>query len=100
MVEKSKTTTESKKLRVADRKDTEQDLMMPESRSMLPDNHNELFGVSTNAFIIQNEDIKKEKVLGSKFEKEVAQGRQMFQKLNTSKDPRVKAMDALIDDIE
>ena len=77
--------------------------MMPESRSMLPDNHNELFGVSTNAFIIQNEDIKKEKVLGSKFEKEVAQGRQMFdmfQKVNTSKDPRVKAMDALIDDIE
>ena len=48
-------------------KDSEQDLCIPESRSLLPDNHNELFGVKTTSFVIANEDIKQERVLGDKF---------------------------------
>ena len=35
----------------------EQDTMLPETRDLLPDNHNELFGVKTSAFIIANDDI-------------------------------------------
>ena len=74
---------------------------MPESRSLLPDNHNEVFGVNTSSFVMTNEDIKKEKVLGSSFEREIKQGRNFFQgNLAVEKDPRIRAMNELIDDIE
>ena len=61
-----------------EKKVTDLDLAMPESRSLLPENHNELFGVSTNAFVMTKEDIEKETVLGSKFDEEIKQGRSLF----------------------
>ena len=36
---------------------TEKDLAMPESRSLLPESHNEVFGVNTSSFVMTNEDI-------------------------------------------
>ena len=76
-------------------------MALPESRSLLPENHNDVFGVNTSSFVMTNEDIKKEKVLGSGFEREIKEGRSFFQSnLAVEKDPRIRAMNELIDDIE
>ena len=42
-------------------------MKLPETRSLLPDVKEQLFTVNTALFVIGDEEVKKEKVLGSKF---------------------------------
>ena len=60
------------------KKDTDMELAMPQTRNLLPDNHNELFGVNTSSCVITNHDIQQETVLGLAFNKEVEDGRNVF----------------------
>ena len=50
---------------------TEADLSYPEARKMLPEAKPELVGVETSSFVIHDEDVKTEQVLGPVFNKEI-----------------------------
>ena len=73
---------------------------MPQTRNLLPDNYNELFGVNTSSCVITNQDIQQETVLGREFSKEVQDGRNVFGQAEFKNDPRIRQMDELIEEIE
>ena len=50
----------------------------PTKRSVLPGVKPELFEVQTASFVITETRIKEERVLGKKFNEEIAQGRKFF----------------------
>ena len=56
--------------------------------------------MATASCVINNDDISKERVLGSKFDKEIATGRKLFGNADNSNDPRMRDMDELIADMD